>query len=382
MPRPRPVEPRSRDATSACPLSRAAVRRARGPLSRAAEGRVGSNRPCTAPAYAPFFCATLPLDAARHGTRVLVDRGPRHRGSRRASRRELRPRGRGDRRLHGTRRRHRHGQERHHLPEDRRHALLNRDARALHAPGRGASRRPRDGRQGGHRPRRLRERGDRGDPAPRRGDPPARRAAVLLHRQPRPRPCARASEITLDVGIDSEACPMGLAPTASTRRRSPWAMRSRSRSTSTKGFAEDDFAAFHPGGRLGKRFLRVADVMHQRRDASARLARHAPQERHPRDDARQARDARRSWTPRGASPGSSRTGTCAGSSSARKPAPASGGRRHDPPTPVTIARTGAGLGRAAPHGGAQDHLGPGRGRRRCALEGLVQIHDLWRLQLF
>lgn len=74
---------------------------------------------------------------------------------------------------------------------------------------------------------------------------------------------ARASEITLDVGVDAEACPMGLAPTASTAAALAMGDALAIAVYVKKGFAEDDFAAFHPGGRLGKRFLRVADVMHE-----------------------------------------------------------------------------------------------------------------------
>jgi len=74
---------------------------------------------------------------------------------------------------------------------------------------------------------------------------------------------ARASEITLDVGVDAEACPMGLAPTASTAAALAMGDALAIAVYVKKGFAEDDFAAFHPGGRLGKRFLRVSDVMHQ-----------------------------------------------------------------------------------------------------------------------
>jgi len=86
---------------------------------------------------------------------------------------------------------------------------------------------------------------------------------------------ARASEITLDVGVDSEACPMGLAPTASTAAALAMGDALAIAVYVKKGFAEDDFAAFHPGGRLGKRFLRVADVMHQG-DALPRVSPETP----------------------------------------------------------------------------------------------------------
>ena len=73
---------------------------------------------------------------------------------------------------------------------------------------------------------------------------------------------AKASEITLDVGISAEACPMGLVPTASTTAALAMGDALTVAVYVRKGFVEDDFAVFHPGGRLGKRFLRVADVMH------------------------------------------------------------------------------------------------------------------------
>lgn len=73
---------------------------------------------------------------------------------------------------------------------------------------------------------------------------------------------AKASEISIDVGVDAEACPMGLAPTASTAAALAMGDALAVAVYTRKGFAEDDFAMLHPGGRLGKKFLRVSDVMH------------------------------------------------------------------------------------------------------------------------
>jgi arabinose-5-phosphate isomerase len=73
---------------------------------------------------------------------------------------------------------------------------------------------------------------------------------------------ARASEITLDVGISAEACPMGLVPTASTTAALAMGDALAVAIYVKRGFTEDDFAVFHPGGKLGRRFLRVGDVMH------------------------------------------------------------------------------------------------------------------------
>jgi arabinose-5-phosphate isomerase len=73
---------------------------------------------------------------------------------------------------------------------------------------------------------------------------------------------AQASEITLDIGISREACPMGLAPTASTTAALAMGDALAVSVYIKKGFAEDDFAMLHPGGRLGRKFLKVSDVMH------------------------------------------------------------------------------------------------------------------------
>src|SRR5439155_2348805 len=75
-------------------------------------------------------------------------------------------------------------------------------------------------------------------------------------------PLAQASEITLDIGVSREACPMGLAPTASTTAALAMGDALAVAVYVKKGFAEDDFAVFHPGGRLGRRFLKVSNVMH------------------------------------------------------------------------------------------------------------------------
>lgn len=73
---------------------------------------------------------------------------------------------------------------------------------------------------------------------------------------------ARHSDAVLNVNVKKEACPLGLAPTASTT-----AMLAMSDALAVcllelKGFQEKDFAFFHPGGILGKRLLlKVEDIM-------------------------------------------------------------------------------------------------------------------------
>jgi arabinose-5-phosphate isomerase len=74
---------------------------------------------------------------------------------------------------------------------------------------------------------------------------------------------AKAAEVTIDVGVTEEACPMGLAPTASTTAALAMGDAMAITLLEKRGFKEEDFACFHPGGSLGKKLLlRVEDVMH------------------------------------------------------------------------------------------------------------------------
>lgn len=74
---------------------------------------------------------------------------------------------------------------------------------------------------------------------------------------------AKNSDVTLDVSVDEEACPMGLAPTASTTATLALGDALAVALLQKRGFKEEDFAQFHPGGTLGRRLLvRVKDVMH------------------------------------------------------------------------------------------------------------------------
>lgn len=75
-------------------------------------------------------------------------------------------------------------------------------------------------------------------------------------------PLAQASDVHLDVSIREEACPLGLAPTASTTAALAMGDALAMALLERRGFTVEDFAVLHPGGRLGKKFLRVEDVMH------------------------------------------------------------------------------------------------------------------------
>ena len=74
---------------------------------------------------------------------------------------------------------------------------------------------------------------------------------------------AKNSDVALDVSVSEEACPMGLAPTASTTATLAMGDALAVVLLQKRGFKEEDFAQFHPGGTLGRRLLvRVKDLMH------------------------------------------------------------------------------------------------------------------------
>ncbi len=75
---------------------------------------------------------------------------------------------------------------------------------------------------------------------------------------------AKNSDVVLDVSVREEACPMGLAPTASTTATLAMGDALAIALLEKRGFKEEDFAQFHPGGTLGRRLLlKVRDLMHQ-----------------------------------------------------------------------------------------------------------------------
>ncbi len=74
---------------------------------------------------------------------------------------------------------------------------------------------------------------------------------------------ARQADIHLDVSVEREACPLGLAPTSSTTAALVMGDALAVAVLEARGFTEEDFALSHPGGNLGRRLLlRVADIMH------------------------------------------------------------------------------------------------------------------------
>jgi arabinose-5-phosphate isomerase len=72
-----------------------------------------------------------------------------------------------------------------------------------------------------------------------------------------------AADVVLDASVEEEACPMGLAPTASTTASLAFGDALAMAVLERKGFSADDFRALHPNGQLGFKLLRVEDAMHR-----------------------------------------------------------------------------------------------------------------------
>ena len=73
---------------------------------------------------------------------------------------------------------------------------------------------------------------------------------------------AQAADVVLDCSVVEEACPMNLVPTASTTAALAIGDALAMTLLVEKGFREEDFANLHPGGKLGKRLMRVENLMH------------------------------------------------------------------------------------------------------------------------
>lgn len=78
---------------------------------------------------------------------------------------------------------------------------------------------------------------------------------------------AEESDVVLDVSVQEEACPLGLAPTASTTAALAMGDAIAVALLQKRGFKKEDFASFHPGGSLGRNLLlKVKDAMHSGKD--------------------------------------------------------------------------------------------------------------------
>lgn len=74
-------------------------------------------------------------------------------------------------------------------------------------------------------------------------------------------PLAKVSDVVLDIGHIDEACPLGLVPTASTAALHALGDALAMTLTRLRAFSSDEYARYHPGGKIGRSVMRVADVM-------------------------------------------------------------------------------------------------------------------------
>src|SRR5881296_366443 len=74
---------------------------------------------------------------------------------------------------------------------------------------------------------------------------------------------AQAADVALDCSVAEEACPMNLVPTASTTAALALGDALAMTLLVEKGFGQQDFVNLHPGGKLGKRLMRVESLMHR-----------------------------------------------------------------------------------------------------------------------
>jgi arabinose-5-phosphate isomerase len=77
---------------------------------------------------------------------------------------------------------------------------------------------------------------------------------------------AQAADVALDCSVAEEACPLNLVPTASTTAALALGDALAMTLLREKGFRQEDFASLHPGGKLGKRLMRVDALMHAGRE--------------------------------------------------------------------------------------------------------------------
>lgn len=74
---------------------------------------------------------------------------------------------------------------------------------------------------------------------------------------------AQFSDVCLDVSVTEEACPLGLVPTTSTAAALAMGDALAMALMERKGFGREDFASLHPAGSIGKKLLRVGELMHR-----------------------------------------------------------------------------------------------------------------------
>ena len=175
-------------------------------------------------------------------------------------------------------------------------------------------------------------------------------------------PLARHADVHLRTEIDQEACPLNLAPTASTSVTLALGDALAMALLEARGFTTEDFARLHPGGRLGKRLLEVKELMHHG-DALPRVEHDA--------DLRAA-IVEISGKGLGIHGGGRRRRASSGLPFGRRPAASVGTRRTGLPWPEQSARSAGGAG---DDGTSKDAAGHRTGASSPSANGGESHHD-------
>ena len=178
---------------------------------------------------------------------------------------------------------------------------------------------------------------------------------------------AQAADVALDCGVAEEACPLNLVPTASTTAALAMGDALAMTLLKAKGFRQEDFASLHPGGKLGKRLMRVDALMHAGKQCPIVQAGTGMRDViYEMSSKGLGHDVRRRRRRRAARHHHRRRPAASHGERRRHPTP-DRRRRHDARTGVDS--TGHARGRGAQHHGtAQDHVDRRR-RRRSAARG-------------
>jgi arabinose-5-phosphate isomerase len=198
-------------------------------------------------------------------------------------------------------------------------------------------------------------------------------------------PLARHADLHLPVAIDREACPLGRAPTASTTATLAMGDALAMALLEARGFTREDFALLHPAGQLGKRLLKVDQLMHAG-DALPKVATDTPMREAIYEMSKKALGITAVVASEGDIEG--RLVGCISDGDLRRLLQTDDGtilRRTAgecmTPSPRTIAGSelaAAALKEMEDHRITSLFVCDAAGR----LEGVVHLHDLWRLELF
>ncbi|HEX2165187.1 MAG TPA: KpsF/GutQ family sugar-phosphate isomerase, partial [Thermoanaerobaculia bacterium] len=193
-------------------------------------------------------------------------------------------------------------------------------------------------------------------------------------------PLARHADVHLPVAIDREACPLNLAPTASTTATLAMGDALAMALLEARGFSRDDFARLHPAGALGKRLLRVRELMH-RGDEVPRVTAGTPMREAIYEMSAKKLGITAVTDEEGRLVGCVSDGDLRRALERDEAVLARTAGEHAQPRPRTI--DGDELAAAALHEMEENRITSlfvvdAQGR----LEGIVHLHDLWRLELF